>query len=89
MIDIIGHLYEPPLSEDGVPVLLPGWHANATPEVLAARPDLEPYVVAPSFMRRVWAGDDPANPVLTVALRFASAEEGLAILADWIPAAPN
>lgn len=88
MIDILGALYiippHPPgwTLDDGPSeaVALPGWHVNVTPAVLAARPDLEASVVTPDLMRRVWAGDNPAAPTQTVALRFddqAAAETAL------------
>lgn len=59
-----------------------GWHVNTTPQVLAARPELEPFVITPATLRRVWAGDDPANPARTVALRFADEAEA----ASFFPA---
>ncbi len=90
--DIIGPLYTTgvygePDPQTGLaieitpPVALTGWHVNTTPAGLAARPDLTPYVVTPSHLRRVWAGDDAANPTMTVALRFADEAEALAVLA--------
>ena len=79
-IDIIGLMFDPPLVEDGEPIPLTGWHVNTTIDGLAARPDLAPYVVTPSRLRRVWAGDDPVNPTETVALRFADEAEALAVL---------
>lgn len=48
----------------------PGVHYNTTPSDLAAHPALQPYVVAPSLLQRIWAGDDPAAPTMTVALVF-------------------
>lgn len=69
-IDLIGPLFDPPLVEGGEPVEMAGWHVNVTPAVLAMRSDLEPFIVTPTRLRRVWAGDDPVEPVLTVALRF-------------------
>ncbi|QTC91587.1 hypothetical protein [Brevundimonas goettingensis] len=75
-IDIIGPLFDPPLVEGGEPVLLDGWHVNTTPEGLAARADLEPFVVMPGRLRRVWAGDDPLSPAFTVALWFADEAQG-------------
>ena len=39
---------------------------------------MEPFVVTPSTFRRVWSGDDPANPTQTVALRFTDEAEALA-----------
>lgn len=76
MIDIIGHLFDPPAEEGGEPVLLDGWHVNTTPEHLAAHPELGPFVITPTVLRRVWAGDDPEAPVMTVALQFADEAEG-------------
>ena len=66
MIDIIGILY------DDVDTPLTGWHINITKEYLDEHPELEPFVVVPSALRRVWAGDDPQNPTTTVALKFDS-----------------
>jgi len=79
-LDIIGPLFEPPLVEGGEPIPLAGWHVNTTPAGLAARPDLVAYVVTPNRLRRVWAGDDAANPTATVALRFADEAEAMAAL---------
>lgn len=67
-VDIIG-----PIDGDG-------WHVNVTRRGLRARPDLEPFVVEPATLLRVWAGDDPGEPNVTVALRFGSEVEGLAAL---------
>jgi hypothetical protein len=80
-LDVIGPLFDPPTVEGGDPVGLAGWHVNATLAGMAERPDLEAFVVTPSRMRRVWAGDDPVTPALTVALRFAEATEADAALA--------
>ena len=44
------------------------FHVNITPDALTSA--LEPYVVVPTICRRVWAGDDPENPQLTVCLKF-------------------
>lgn len=80
MIDIIGRLYDQPADPEAAPIELPGWHVNVTHDVLAEHSQLLPYTVEPSPLRRVWAGDDPAAPVLTVPLRFedeASANEVL------------
>jgi len=74
-LDVIGPLFDPPAAEGGEPVALAGWHVNATFAGLAERPDLAAFVVTPSRMRQVWAGDDPIAPVLTVALRFADRTE--------------
>lgn len=76
MIDIIGDLYDPhPTDPEGDPVLLPGWHVNVTADYYAEHPELAAFVVEPSVLRRVWAGDDPAAPVETVPLRFADQAE--------------
>lgn len=64
-LDIIGLLY----SDDGE-TPLPDWHVNTTPETIVARPELASFIVEPDRMRRVWMGDDPLNPSITVALRF-------------------
>ena len=80
MIDIIGIIYDAPAEEGGEPVALSGWHVNTTPEYMAEHPELEPFVVTPSHLRRVWAGDDPVNPVSTVALKFADEAEALSVL---------
>lgn len=73
-IDTIGPLFDagPP---GETPVQLDGWHVNITASGLAARPELAAWRVQPTTLRRVWAGDDPAAPVLTVALRFADEAE--------------
>ncbi len=85
MFDVIGVLIRPARYDADnemthAEVVFPGWHVNVTPRVMEARPDLEPFVVTPSILRRVWAGDDPENPVLTVALRFADEATGRAVL---------
>lgn len=68
MIDVIGILY------DGE-TPLPGWHINTTPEVMNQKPELEAFRVEPHPLLRVWAGDDPVNPVYTVPLRFTDEAE--------------
>lgn len=80
MIDIIGIIYDAPAEEGGEPVALSGWHVNTTPEYMAEHPELEPFQIVPSALRRVWAGDDPVNPVSTVALKFADEAEALSVL---------
>lgn len=85
MIDIIGTIVEPGTydaegAEITPPVALPGWHVNTTPEYMAEHPELEPFVVTPSHLRRVWAGDDPVNPVSTVALRFVDEAEAIDVI---------
>ena len=79
-LDIIGPLFDPPLVDGGEPVSLAGWHINTTLAGLTAKPDLAAYVVTPNLLRRVWAGDDAANPTTTVALRFADEAEAQAVL---------
>lgn len=77
MIDVIGPLYDLHPSDPDAPiVILPGWHVNVTPDYLVDHPELVTFVVEPSPLRRVWAGDDPSNPVLTVPLRFVNEAEG-------------
>ena len=80
MFDIIGPLFDPPPEEGGEPVALDGWHVNVTPGYLIEHPELEPFVVTPSHLRRVWAGDDPVNPVSTVALRFVDEAEAIDVI---------
>ena len=79
-LDTIGLMFDPPETEGGEPIPLTGWHVNTTIDGLSARPDLAPFVVTPSRLRRVWAGDDPVNPTETVALRFADEAEANAVL---------
>ncbi len=71
-VDIIGTLFE----VEGA--ALPGFHVNITPEKM-----IEAYgafLVTPQPCLRVWAGDDPYNPTLTVCLRFADEAGAAAIL---------
>jgi len=79
-LDIIGPLFDPPLMEGGEPVPLAGWHVNTTPAGLVATLDLSAYVVTPGHLRRVWAGDDPVSPSITVALRFTDEADADAVL---------
>jgi len=81
-LDIIGPLFDAPTADGGEPVELPGWHVNATGEGLALRPDLQTFVITPSRLRRVWAGDDPVTPALTVALRFTDPAQADGVLTD-------
>lgn len=57
-----------------------GYRLNTTAEVLAARPELAAFRVEPPRMIRVWAGDDPEAPTVTVALRFADEAEAAEVL---------
>lgn len=79
-LDIIGTLYQAQTDPDVPPEPLTGWHVNTTTDGLAERPDLAHYVVTPSALRRVWAGDNHLAPTWTVALRFADEAEALAAL---------
>ena len=65
----------------------PGEHYKTDPETLAAFADLlGPYVVAPSRpLQNVWAGDDPADYVLTVPLRFPDPETAEGVRAAIFP----
>ena len=81
-LNIIIPTYGPP-DADGNPVVtgyVPGYHVNTTVADLAEHPELEQFVVQPSALRRVWAGDDPENPQWTVALKFADEAEARAVL---------
>ena len=49
-------------------------------EVMMKHPELEPFVVIPTSLLRVWAGDDPENPQWTVALKFADEAEARKVL---------
>lgn len=76
--DVIGDLYDN-TEQDAPPVKLEGFHVNTTVETLNATPALLPFVVTPEPFRRIWAGDDPVAPVLTVALRFADEQDWTAL----------
>ena len=88
MIDIIGALYSPPADPADEPVRLWGFHVNVTPEVIEARPDLAAKVHQPATLRRVWCGDDPAAPTMTVPLRFNGENAAREALGDLWPADP-
>ena len=81
-LNIIIPTYGPPDDEGVRPVTgyVEGYHVNTTVADLAEHPELEPFVVTPSTMRRVWAGDDPESPQWTVALRFADEAEAIKVL---------
>lgn len=54
--------------------LAPGEHYKTDAPTLEAFPDvLGPYVVTPQPLQNAWAGDEPAAPAWTVALRFPDA----------------
>lgn len=87
MIDVIGPLYEAGATVDGPPpVRLWGFHVNITADRLAERPDLEAKVHQPATLRRVWSGDDPASPSITVPLRFNGETAAREALGDLWPA---
>lgn len=86
-IDVIGALYDPQAEPGGAPVRLWGFHVNVIPDVLESHPDLTARVHQPATLRRVWAGDDPAAPVLTVALRFNGENTAREALGDLWPSA--
>ena len=79
-LDIIGTLYRTQTDPETPPEPLTGWHVNTTEAGLIANPDLVAFVITPSRLRRVWAGDDPVDPDLTVTLRFDSEAQARAVL---------
>jgi len=83
-IDVIGVMYRDPIDptdpEEAL-VAYPGWRVNITAGGLELRPDLEPFVVTPARLRRVWSGDDPIAPSVTVVLKFESEAKALVALA--------
>lgn len=83
-IDIIGPLFSIDAEEEVT--LLPGWHVNVTRDIVAARPDLEPYAVEPTPLRRVWAGDE--DFAQTACLAFKDEAEAKALLGDLWPESP-
>ena len=82
-VDVIGALYD--LSDPKVPVRLWGFHVNVTPEMVAANPSLSSAVMPVTTLRRVWSGDDPANPQFTVPLRFNGEAAARAALSGGYP----
>lgn len=86
MIDVIGAIYDLPLEPEGDPVRLWGFHVNVTPQVIADHPHLSSAVRLPTKFRRTWAGDDPATPGMTVALRFNGETAAREALGDLWPA---
>jgi hypothetical protein len=81
---IDGPIFIPVLDGEGQPTeaVVPGYHVNTTPEFLTQHPEVAAHVVTPTpnTLRQVWAGDDCANPVLTVPLTFADEAEAKAVL---------
>lgn len=86
MIDIIGALYDPPAEEGDDPVRLWGFHVNISAACLETHPHLQAKIHQPATLRRVWSGDDPANPTLTVPLRFNGENAAREALGDLWPA---
>ena len=60
-------------------VNLPTW-PQTPDEFVADHPALEPYRRQPPLLARIFAGDDPENPTMTLALRFADEGEARAVL---------
>lgn len=85
MIDVIGPLYAAPDEAETRARKLRGFHVNVTPDVLETHPELQSRVVTPETMLRVWAGDDPASPASTVALRFLNEASARSTLGDLWP----
>lgn len=81
-IDIIGTLVNINATDPQNIMITPleGYHLNITPDELT--PQLQPFVVTPTHLRRVWAGDDPINPQFTVCLKFADEAEMLRIISQ-------
>ena len=81
--DIIGTLIDPGEydaegQEITPPVTHDGWHVNILTEGLAEHPDLEPDVVVPSHLRRVFLGRE-SDPVALVFEDEAAGREALGI----------
>lgn len=76
-------------AEGNVTAWRPEYHVNLptwpqTPdELVADHPTLEPYRRQPPLMSRIFAGDVPENPTMTLALRFADEGEARTVLAAW------
>lgn len=75
------------LDERGIAILgdipKPQIDLNVTPEVLADYPELLPYVVNPTNVKRVFAGDDPSNRTLTVCLSFPDEATARAVMPQF------
>lgn len=63
-------------------VNLPTW-PQTPDEFVAERPDLAPYRREPPLLSRIFAGDDPAAPTMTLALRFTDEAEARGVLASY------
>lgn len=67
----------------------PGYRLNMLRPDYEARPDLAPWRVEPERLARVFAGDDPENPTLTIALEFPGEAEAVEVLGAAFLAAPD
>lgn len=81
-----------PLTTDAEGVVIawrPEYHVNLptwpqTPdELVADHAALEPFRRTPPLLARIFAGDAPENPTMTLALRFADEGAARAVLATW------
>ena len=61
-------------------VNLPTW--PQTPDDFVT-PELAPFRRTPPLLSRIFAGDDPENPTMTLALRFADEAEARDVLPAW------
>lgn len=63
-----------------------GIHYSVSTEDYAANESaFAQYKVTPALLQRVFSGDDPANPTITVPLRFPDAATAQTVLAPLIP----
>lgn len=77
-----------PLTGELTATLAPGVHYKTDPTTFATFSALlTPYRVEPTPLQNVWAGDDPAAPVLTVPLRFPDQATADAVSAQIVPPA--
>lgn len=79
-IDVIGLIFQEVEGEEVELVPEEGWHVNITLKGLEEMPELAEFVVEPSTLRRVWAGDDFRSPAWTVPLKFESEEQAKTLL---------
>ena len=67
----------------------PEYHVNLptfpqTPDqFMEQRPELVAYRRLPPLLSRIFAGDDPENPTMTLALRFTDEAEARGVLASY------
>jgi len=69
------HIHLPTFGYEGV--------GGAVDAFFAAHPDLISYRVDPARLQRIYAGDDPANPTMTAALRFDTEAVARSVLTQW------